>query len=132
MIQDRIRRLGGVLLVVGMLAAGTVAPAAAAASPARPDVVLVNQPARRACVGQMFTVGVWFQRSGGSRAYRINVYDPRGVRVFHRRGRAPSAGWALWKIRAKRIGRYRTVYSAHWKNPGVWTAYRAVTRAHRC
>lgn len=101
----------------------------------RPGVVLVNQPVGRVCLGTSFRVGVWFQRhphAGGSRAYRISVYSPRHQRVFFRSGQAPSAHWAFWHIPAKLAGQYRTVYSAHWRKPGVWSTYRVATRAHRC
>jgi hypothetical protein len=98
-----------------------------------PGVVLVNQPARSVCVGRTFRVGVWFQGlSGGSRAYRIAIYGPRHTRFFYRHGRAPSAHWRFWKIRAGRVGRYRTVYREHPPNSRKWTAYRAYTRARRC
>ena len=95
-------------------------------------VVLVNQPARRVCLGRSFTVGVWFQQSGGSRAYRLSVYNPRHKRVFFRRGNAPSSHWAFWKIPAKLAGTYHTAYSAHWRHPTTWTLYRVPTRARRC
>jgi hypothetical protein len=128
------RRLGLVPVIVAALAAGAliVAPAAAVAIQVRSDIVLINQPYRSVCTGRTFTVGVWYQPSGGSRAYRVTVYNPHGVRIFHRSGRAPSAHWAFWKIRAKRIGKYRTVYSGHWKKRSAWSTYRTVTKAHRC
>jgi len=101
--------------------------------PVRPDVVLINQPVRSVCVGKTFMVGVWYQSfSGGSRAYRVDVYNPHGTRVLYKHGRAPSSNWKLWKVRAKLAGRYRTVY---WTHPGTsrkWVPYRAKTRAHRC
>lgn len=106
----------------------------AAQAAGRPGVVLVNQPVRRVCTGKTFRVGVWFQRqqSGGSRAYRISVYTPRHKRVFFRRGQAPTAHWAFWRIPAKHAGAYHTVYSAHWRSAGTWTRYRVATTAHRC
>jgi hypothetical protein len=106
----------------------------ASRSASRPGVVLVNQPASRVCVGKKFTVGVWFQRqtSGGSRAYRVSVYSPSHKRVFFVRGQAPSAQWAFWKIPVKVAGQYHTVYSAHWKQPTVWTRYRVATTGHHC
>ena len=98
-----------------------------------PAVVLVNQPASSVCVGRTFRVGVWYQRfSGGSRAYRVAVYAPGGRRVLYRHGQAPSAHWKFWKVRASRAGKYRTVYSGHWKSPTAWTNYKATTRARRC
>jgi hypothetical protein len=95
-------------------------------------VVLVNQPARRVCAGRTFTVGVWFQQTGGSRAYRLSVYNPHHKRVFFRRGQAPSSHWAFWKIRATRAGTYHTAYSAHWRSPSAWTIYRTPTKARTC
>ncbi|HEY7429328.1 MAG TPA: hypothetical protein VH641_01205 [Streptosporangiaceae bacterium] len=105
------------------------------AATGRPGVVLVNQPVSRMCVSKTFRVGVWFQRhphSGGSRAYRISVYNPRHQRVFFHNGQAPSAHWAFWRVPAKLAGQYHTVYSAHWHQPTVWSKYRVATRAHRC
>jgi hypothetical protein len=75
---------------------------------------------------------VWFQQSGGSRAYRLSVYNPRHKRVFFRRGSAPSSHWAFWKIPARLAGTYHTAYSAHWRHPTTWTVYRVPTRARRC
>jgi len=101
----------------------------------RPGVVLVNQPVPRVCLGSTFRVGVWFQRhphAGGSRAYRISVYNPRHQRVFFHSGQAPSAHWAFWHIHTKLAGQYHTVYSGHWRKPGVWSTYRVATRAHNC
>jgi len=116
--------------------AARAAPARGAAPAVRvaPDVVLVNQPAARVCTGHTFRVGVWYQRSGGSRAYRVAVYGPHGKRIFYRHGRAPSGNWRFWRITAVRTGTYRTVYSGHWnpRKPSAWTKYRASTRSHRC
>jgi hypothetical protein len=132
------RSIAYVLLMIAVMAGGMAAPAQASATalrPAtglRPATVLVNQPASTVCVGKTFKVGVWFQRSGGSRAYRVAVYNPRGALVFYRHGNAPSARWAFWRIRAKLAGTYRTVYSGHWKKPKVWTKFRAKTRARHC
>jgi hypothetical protein len=127
-----------VALLLAALAAGAAAPArASAADPAvtpavAPAVVLVNQPASAVCVGKTFRVGVWYQRSGGSRAYRVAVYSPRRKRVFYRHGRAPSAHWDFWRIPAKLAGAYHTVYSAHWKSRSAWTRYKVTTRARHC
>jgi hypothetical protein len=127
-----------------VLAGGAAAPAQAQAHPAAPgtapaariapDVVLVNQPVARVCTGHTFKVGVWYQRSGGSRAYRVAVYGPHGKRIFYRHGRAPSGDWKFWRITAARTGTYRTVYSGHWNRarPSAWTKYRVRTRSHRC
>jgi hypothetical protein len=125
-------RFGSIPLMIAVLAAAVIAPAPASAASARPAVVLVNQPRASACVGKTFKVGVWYQQSGGSRAYRIAVYSPGGARIFYRHGRAPTANWKFWKIRANRAGKYRTVYSGHWRKPSVWTRYRVTTRARRC
>jgi hypothetical protein len=113
--------------------AGDAGPArAAAASTVAPSVVLVNQPPSRICVGRKIQVGVWYQRSGGSRRYRVDVYNPKGKRVFHRHGRAPSSHWRFWYVRAAMAGRYRIVYWGHFKNPKTWTPYRARTIARHC
>src|ERR1017187_1976747 len=115
------RRFGLVPVIVAALTAGAmIAPVTALAVQVRPAIVLVNQPYRSVCTGRTFTVGVWYQPSGGSRAYRVAVYGPRGCRFFYGSGRAPAAHWAFWKIRAGRTGRYRTVYSGHWRKRSVW------------
>jgi hypothetical protein len=94
--------------------------------------VLVNQPVSSVCVGKSFRVGVFYQRySGGSRAYRVAVYNPQGRRILYRHGRA-STTWKFWTIHPKLTGVYRTVYSGHWRSPKVWTKYRATTRSRHC
>ncbi len=119
-------------LLAASLAAALLVPAEASAAPLRPAVVLVNQPVPSVCVGRTFKVGVWYQQSGGSRAYRLDVYSPRGRRVLYKHGQAPTVNWKFWKVRATMAGKYRTVYWGHWKNPRKWSPYRATTRAHRC
>ncbi len=104
--------------------------ALAAAVPAS-AVVLVNQPASSVCVGNTFKVGVWYQQfSGGSRKYRVAVYNPHWRRVLHKRGRAPSSHWRFWRIHARSIGKYHTVYRTRYQ--GKWIRYRAITKARRC
>ena len=129
--------LGG--LAPSMAATAASAATASASAPARsavlgmtPEVVLVNQPASRVCVGNRFTVGVWYQSfSGGSRAYKIAVYNPRDRLVFWTKGYASSTAWRFWHIRAWRTGTFRTVY--HTKNSsGDWIRYVAYTRSHTC
>ena len=112
--------------------ASASAPASSAAPGIRPEVVLVNQPASKVCVGSRFTVGVWYQSfSGGSRAYRIAVYNPKDRLVFWTKGYASSTAWRLWHIRAWRTGTFRTVY--HTKNTsGQWIKYVAYTRSRHC
>ena len=98
----------------------------------RPDVVLINQPASRVCVGKTFTVGVWYQQfSGGSRAYRILVYNPSWKLIFYRSGLASPTAWKFWHIRARRLGKYHTTYKLK-DSSGRWFKYRAVTLSHRC
>jgi hypothetical protein len=120
------------------LAATTASAATTSASVPRnsalgmtPEVVLINQPASKVCVGSTFTVGVWYQSfSGGSRAYRTAVYNPRGRLVFWKSGYATTS-WQFWHIRTWRTGNFRTVY--HMKNTsGQWIKYVAVTRSHNC
>jgi hypothetical protein len=96
-----------------------------------PEVVLINQPASKVCVRSTFTVGVWYQSfSGGSRAYRTAVYNPRGRLVFWKSGYATTS-WQFWPIRTWRTGNFRTVY--HMKSTsGQWIKYVAVTRSHNC
>ena len=129
--------LGGLAPNVAAMAASAAttsasAPATSAVREMRPEVVLVNQPASTVCVGHKFTVGVWYQSSsGGSRAYRIAVYNPMGRVVFWTKGYASSTAWRLWHIRARRTGTFRTVY--HTKNTsGQWIKYVAYTRSHSC
>jgi hypothetical protein len=120
------------------LAATTASAATTSASVPRnsalgmtPEVVLINQPASKVCVRSTFTVGVWYQSfSGGSRAYRTAVYNPRGRLVFWKSGYATTS-WQFWHIRTWRTGNFRTVY--HMKNTsGQWIKYVAVTRSHNC
>jgi hypothetical protein len=108
------------------------APEHAALARLTRHTVLVNQPVSKVCVGKKFTVGVWYQQfSGGSRAYRVHVYNPRWRLIFHRHGRASAAAWKLWRIRARQAGKYHTTYTV--KNPsGQWYKYRVITRARRC
>lgn len=114
----------------GAVAVMTLGAVTAAAPPALADV-LVNQPASRVCIGKTITVGVWYQQiSGGSRAYRVDVYGPTGRRIFARAGRAPSAGWKFWRVRLGHAGRYRTDY--HFREHGTWHKYGVTTRARRC
>jgi hypothetical protein len=94
-------------------------------------VVLVNQPASSVCVGKTFKVGVWYQQfSGGSRAYRVAVYDPSWRRVLYKQGQASSSQWRFWRVGAIHAGKYHTVYQT--RSNGRWIRYRAITLAHRC
>jgi hypothetical protein len=135
--MGQMTRIVSMIAVLAAFAVPTLAQAAPAAAAAagrvRPAMVLVNQPAATVCVGATFKVGVWYQQfSGGSRAYRVAVYNPAGKRILYRHGRAPSAQWKFWKIRPKLVGKYHTVYSGHWHSASKWSKYRATTRAHRC
>ena len=129
-------RMAAAAVMMACLAAAVVgsgSPArAAAVTTVTPSVVLVNQPPARVCLGRKIQVGVFYQRSGGSRRYRVDVYNPKGKRVFHRHGRAPSSHWRFWYVRAAMVGRYRIVYWGHFKNPKTWTPYRARTIARHC
>ncbi len=126
-------RFGRILLTAAILGAAVIGGAQVALATPKPDVVLINQPASSVCVRKTFTVGVWYQQfSGGSRAYRVDVYNPRGARVLHKYGNAPSSAWKFWKVRAKLAGKYRTVYWTHPPGSHRWSPYRARTRAHRC
>jgi hypothetical protein len=139
--MKRILMAAAAMAALGLLApslpATTASAATTSASTPRnsalgmtPEVVLVNQPASKVCVRSTFTVGVWYQPSGGSRAYRIAVYNPQGRLVFWKSGYATST-WQFWHIRAWRTGNFRTVY--HTKNTrGQWIKYVAVTRSHNC
>jgi hypothetical protein len=102
-------------------------------APAKPAVVLVNQPVKALCAGHKFTVGVWYQKfSGGSRAYRISISGPRHLRFFYRSGMASAAHWQMWKVRAGRRGQYRIVYSGHKPGSAKWSKYRVVVTAKHC
>ena len=97
----------------GAVAVMTLGAVTAAAPPALADV-LVNQPASSVCIGKTITVGVWYQQiSGGSRAYRVDVYGPTGRRIFARAGRlrrlAGSSGGCGWATLASTA---RTITSA--------------------
>jgi hypothetical protein len=135
------------LSIAAVAAALAVALPALAARPAHADaarrthhavatasVVLINQPVARVCLGQTFTVGVWYQQNPGpgSRAYRVAVDSPHGTTVLAKHGLAPTKQWAFWKVKATQAGTYRTVYSAHWKSASKWTEYVATTKARAC
>ena len=94
-------------------------------------VVLVNQPRARVCVGHTFRVGVWYQQfSGGSRRYRVTVYNPQWHLILHKTGRAPSSHWLFWRVTAAQTGDYHITYRTivH----GKWRPYRAKTVSHNC
>ena len=124
-------------LVQGAAAAAVGAPGTSARALEHgallaPNVVLINQPARWVCDGNRFRVGVWYQQfSGGSRAYRVLVYNPNWKLIFYRSGLASSTAWTIWRIRAGRIGDYHTTYKTR-DSSGQWLKYRAVTTSHRC
>ena len=110
----------------------TSAPGHAATAHIAPETVLVNQPPSTVCVGTKLTVGVWYQQfSGGSRAYRIHVYDPSWALIFKRHGWASPAAWKLWHIHAGRVGKYHTTYTLK-NSSGQWFKYPVVTRSRRC
>jgi hypothetical protein len=95
-----------VLLV--LISCGTVLTLLA--GPASADV-LVNQPRTQVCVGHTFRVGVWYQAfSGGSRHYRVRVWNPAGRKLLDVSGRASSDAWRFWRIHPHRTGVFRTVY----------------------
>jgi hypothetical protein len=130
------------MAVLGLVPGAAAATASAAVTSARapghaalvttPDVVLINQPASSVCFGKTFTVGVWYQQfSGGSRAYRILVYDRSWRLIFYRSGWASSTAWSLWRIRAWRLGNYHTTYKLK-DSSGLWFKYRAVTLSYGC
>lgn len=122
------------ILAVGVaVAPPSLASSTAGVGPAKPAVVLVNQPTKTLCAGHKFAVGVWYQKiSGGSRAYRISVWGPRHLRFFYRAGMASAAHWQMWKVRAGRHGRYRIVYSGHKRGAVKWSKYRVLVTAKRC
>jgi hypothetical protein len=94
-------------------------------------VVLVNQPPAGICVGHTFKVGVWYQQfSGGSRRYRVTVYNPQGNLILHKRGLAPSSHWLLWPVTAAQTGDYHTTYRTIVN--GQWRPYRVTTVSHNC
>jgi hypothetical protein len=114
------------------IAGSVVAAAPAALADVKPGVVLIDQPARSVCVGKTFALGVWYQPSGASQAYRVDVYGPGGTLVLASHGVAPSTRWLYWNVRARRVGKYRTVYWTRPSGAHQWTPYRARTVARRC
>jgi hypothetical protein len=115
---------GAVALLTGF---GIVIGGATTAS----AVVLVNQPPSRVCVGHTFRVGVWYQQfSGGSRRYRVTVYNPQRQVILHKTGQAPSSHWRFWRVTAAQTGDYHTTYRTivH----GQWRPYRVTTVSHHC
>jgi|SRR5680860_314439 len=111
----------GALLVAG---SGFFAPASAD--------VLISAPQSRVCVGKTIKVGVWYQSySGGPRRYRIKVYGPNGGVVFSKSGRARSDRWTYWRVPARRLGTYQTVYRSGANVADPWVS-RSNTRSVRC
>ena len=106
------KRAVALLVSVVALALGAVT-----ATPAE-AVVLVSAPPRTAFCLDRIKLGVWYQAySGGSRRYRVAVFNPAGRRVFLRTGIAPSSRWRIFRFRpidypGVRFGwsRYRVVY----------------------
>jgi hypothetical protein len=104
--------------------------AVATAPPASADVLL-SPPQRQICAGKPIKVGVWYQSySGGPRAYRIDVYNPNGHRIFHVKGKARSARWQYWKVPTSKPGRYKTIFRGS-SSQGPWRDA-SRTRAFRC
>ena len=118
--RSLLRRLA--VLLAGGTAALTFATGTASAT------VLVNQPAASVCEGHTFQVGVWYQSySGGSRHYRVRVYNPRGVKILDKRGFASAVSWRFWTIRTHRVGRFTTIYNLPHLDP-----YVVYTRSKLC
>lgn len=110
------------------IAAGSAPAGAATDAAAISQVVLVNQPPARVVLGHTFPVGVWYQSfSGGARYCHVAVYQPGGKLIFYWAGRASSATWYIWHIRASRLGNYRTTY--HYWYHGVWSKYSVLTQS---
>jgi hypothetical protein len=118
------------LAVLGILAPFVIGGSLlVGATPASAEV-LVSAPRERVCRDHTFKVGVWNNYDGGSRRYRVNVFSPAGNRVFHHHGKATHT-WKYWRIRAYRLGRYKTVYRSGRGAADPWKV-RFITRSHRC
>ena len=118
-------------LVYGAVTLLTVFGIVIAAATTASAVVLVNQPPARVCVGHTFRAGVWYQQfSGGSRRYRVTVYNPQRHLILHKTGRAPSSSWRFWRVTAAQTGDYHTTYQTivH----GQWRPYRVTTVSRNC
>jgi len=120
-VTGSLRRVLLILAAAGAVLTFLAAPASAA--------VLVNAPRAHVCVGHSFRVGVWYQAfSGGSRHYRVRVWNPAGHKLLDVSGRAPSAAWRFWRIHPHRRGVFKTVYGFGAAAPPV--TFR--TRARAC
>ena|SRR6266851_125521 len=93
-----------------LVCCGALAATATVAVSSRADV-LVNAVTARTCSGSTFQVGVWYQAwSGGANSYQVEVYDPSNRLRFFRRGKAPSANWAFWRVKPDKLGTWRSNY----------------------
>jgi hypothetical protein len=120
-------------LLVVALATAVIPLAESSSAEQRPATLEINVPTSSVCVSKTFTVGVWYQQySGGSRAYRIAVYNPGGARIFYRLGTARSSSWTMWSICAMQVGKYHTVYYSPVRKQLVWSTHVFPTYAHHC
>src|SRR3981081_4169522 len=105
------KALAGTALAIALSGGAAATAIPASASPAVPQIVLINGVQTSVCVGRTFQVGVWYQQfSGGPRRFTISVFNPINLRVFYRTGLASASAWMIWNIRAHRTGVFRTVY----------------------
>src|ERR1039457_5433378 len=96
--------IAGALIGITILTSVMMSPPAGA-------TVEFNSPKSAVCVGGIFKIGVWYQSSGGSRAYTVRVSSPSGKVVFELRGSATTT-WRMWNIRAAQAGTYKTLYTS--------------------
>jgi len=88
--------------------------------------VLVSVPPRNAFCLDAIQLGVWYQSfSGGSRQYRVSVYNPGGKLIIDKRGRATTR-WRYFYFRpigfkGSVAGIYKTIYrSPSFRGPAVF------------
>jgi hypothetical protein len=126
------KALAGTALAIALSGGGAATAIPASASPAVPQIVLINGVQTSVCVGRTFQVGVWYQQfSGGPRRFTISVFNPINLRVFYRTGLASASAWMIWNIRAHRTGVFRTVYRTYDQN-GRLLISRFRTTARNC
>lgn len=112
------RRAAGVAVALAALAALAIGLGRALAAA---QAVEVEVPATRVCLREIDGIKLGVRvRDGGSRRYRVRLFDPHGKVVLDHSGLA-TARWQRWGHRPTLGGVYRTVYTV----PGRTRRYRS-------
>lgn len=82
-------------------------------------VVVVSAPPRDAFCLDKIRIGVWYQAfSGGSRRYRVSVYNPAGKLILDKRGIATNH-WRYFYFRPIALkGRVAGIFKTIYRSPG--------------